>query len=250
MRRATSSCSQGDRAGAARVPARGGDGIDGGGRVVGHGVRMATSILSRCSVQLVRGALRPRVPGQCAVCRAWPAQPVCEACVGPLCAAAAALPPLRPAGRRRRARSAAAACAHRPPLDACHAAVAYGYPWSALRRALQVRRPARLGRHLRHPDAQHALGRARAGRRRPGAADAAVARSGWPSAASTRRWCWRGALAPRKTEPGLLLRVRDTPAQVGAGPEGSGCATCRAPSRSSRCAPRPLRGSAWCWSTT
>ena len=71
------------------------------------------------------------VPGQCAVCHAWPAQPVCEACVArfaqprPRCRRCALLLP-----------AAAAECGHclrhAPPLGACYAAVSYEYPWSAL----------------------------------------------------------------------------------------------------------------------
>ncbi len=71
------------------------------------------------------------VPGQCAVCRAWPAQPVCEGCVARFA---------QPRARCRRCALAVAAgvevCGHclraPPPLDACHAAVSYEFPWSAL----------------------------------------------------------------------------------------------------------------------
>lgn len=76
-------------------------------------------------------ALAGKLPGQCAVCRAWPAQPVCEACVArfgqpqPRCRRCA-LPV--PAGVTECGR-----CLREPPpLDACHASVGYGYPWSAL----------------------------------------------------------------------------------------------------------------------
>lgn len=74
---------------------------------------------------------RAALPSQCAVCRAWPAQAVCEPCVArfaqpqPRCATCA-LPV--PAGVRQ--------CGHcisaPPPLDACLAAVSYAYPWSGL----------------------------------------------------------------------------------------------------------------------
>lgn len=71
------------------------------------------------------------LPAQCAVCRAWPAQPVCERCVErfaqprPRCLRCA-LPV--PGG----VRECGACLGQPPPLDACHAAVSYGFPWSQL----------------------------------------------------------------------------------------------------------------------
>ncbi|MDD0812296.1 phosphoribosyltransferase family protein [Curvibacter sp. RS43] len=70
-----------------------------------------------------------RLPSQCAICRAWPAQRVCETCV------------LRFAGPRPRCRRCAlpcpegvqvcGACVLQPvPLNSCHAAVDYAYPWA------------------------------------------------------------------------------------------------------------------------
>ena len=71
--------------------------------------------------ELLQG-LPGRLPSQCAVCHAWPAQPVCDACVEqfaqpqPRCATCA-LPV--PAGIRQ-----CIACVRHPPvLDACVAAV-------------------------------------------------------------------------------------------------------------------------------
>jgi ComF family protein len=80
--------------------------------------------------QWIQG-LSAALPGQCAVCRAWPAQPVCEGCVDRFA---------QPQARCRRCAlpvppgvSECGQCiAAPPPLDACHAAVAYAYPWSAL----------------------------------------------------------------------------------------------------------------------
>jgi len=79
---------------------------------------------------LIRRA-RAALPGQCAVCRAWPAQPLCESCVArfaqpqPRCVTCAMPVPtgLRQCGR---------CVASPPPLDACYAAVSYAYPWSML----------------------------------------------------------------------------------------------------------------------
>ena len=80
--------------------------------------------------QLLQG-LPSRVPSQCAVCHAWPAQPVCDACVERFaqprhrchtCAMPVA-PDIRQCG---------ACMLDPPPLDACVAALAYAYPWSRL----------------------------------------------------------------------------------------------------------------------
>lgn len=71
------------------------------------------------------------LPSQCEVCHAWPAQPVCEACVArfaqsiPRCRTCA-LPV--PTGVVQ-----CGACLRSPPpLDACLAAVTYTYPWGPL----------------------------------------------------------------------------------------------------------------------
>jgi len=75
--------------------------------------------------------LSTALPSQCAVCHAWPAAPVCEACVArfaqpqPRCQTCA-LPVA--AGIER-----CGACLRQPPpLDACLAAVPYAYPWDDL----------------------------------------------------------------------------------------------------------------------
>jgi len=69
------------------------------------------------------------LPSQCAVCHAWPSEPVCEACVQrfaqpvPRCRTCA-LPTTGGA-------SQCGDCVrHPPPLDACYCAVAYDYPWT------------------------------------------------------------------------------------------------------------------------
>lgn len=81
--------------------------------------------------------LRKRLPARCEVCRAWPAQPVCAPCVSrfmravPRCGRCALRLPLPPslAGGP----GACPRCAHESlPLDACVAALDYGYPWDAL----------------------------------------------------------------------------------------------------------------------
>ena len=70
-----------------------------------------------------------RVPSQCAVCRAWPSVPLCEACGSRFAQPQArcqrcALPV--PAGVAQ----CGACLKDPPPLDNCLAALTYAYPWS------------------------------------------------------------------------------------------------------------------------
>lgn len=72
---------------------------------------------------------RANWPGQCLICRAWPAATLCQQCVTrfaapqPRCASCA-LPV--PAGVTR-----CGACLRRPPpMDGCLVAVRYGWPWT------------------------------------------------------------------------------------------------------------------------
>ena len=80
--------------------------------------------------QLIEGFSK-QVPSQCAVCHAWPSQPLCEACVQtfaqprPRCRTCAL--PL-PGGLRQ----CGNCVVNPPPLDQCLAAVDYAYPWSGL----------------------------------------------------------------------------------------------------------------------
>lgn len=160
--------------------------------------------------ELLEG-LAAAVPSQCAVCRAWPAEPVCEACVARF---AQPLPRCRrcalpvPAHQAECGRCLAAP----PPLDACHAALSYGYPWSALiaqykfsGRAGWARSFATLMRSAPWvepalEDADRVLPMPLSGQR--------LAERGFNQALELAR-----ALAPGKAEPGLLLRVRHTAAQ-------------------------------------
>ena len=73
----------------------------------------------------------PALPSQCAVCRAWPSQPLCEACVARFA---------QPQARCRRCAAGVPPGVNEcgdcltdsPPWDACLAAVPYAYPWSGL----------------------------------------------------------------------------------------------------------------------
>ena len=151
------------------------------------------------------------IPSQCAVCHAWPAQPVCEACVvrfaqpGPRCQTCA-LPV--PGGVIR-----CGACIKQPPpLDACVAAVAYAYPWSGLITGYKFHSnpgwAATFATLLRStPWVEPALD----------SADLVV-----PIPLSRQRLQARGfnqalvlarVLAPDKADSQVLLRIKDTPAQ-------------------------------------
>lgn len=153
-----------------------------------------------------------KLPGQCAVCRAWPAQPVCESCAArfgqpqPRCRRCAL--PVPPGtidcGRCLR---------EPPPVDACHATVGYAYPWAALITQFKfhgqpgwARTFAELMRGA--PGVQAAIRQA----------DVVV-----PMPLSRERLAERGfnqalllarGLDSHKANPGVLLRIRHTPAQT------------------------------------
>ena len=151
------------------------------------------------------------LPSQCLVCRTWPSQRLCEACVGRFAqpqtrCATCALPV--PGGVIR-----CGACLKTPsPLDACLTAVAYDYPWSDLILGFkfrhQVGHAGAFGLLMRHtPWVEPALE----------AADWVL-----PMPLSRQRLRTRGfnqalalaqQLAPDKTRHTLLLRIKDTPPQ-------------------------------------
>lgn len=155
--------------------------------------------------------LTARLPSQCAVCHAWPAQAVCEACVArfaqPVSRCRTCALPL-PAG----AAQCGACLRQAPPLELCLAAVAYAFPWSRLIARFKFDGQAGWGSAL-----------ALLLRSAPGADDAlAQADALLPMPLSEQRLRQRGFnqalelarhLAPAKTRPDLLLRLRDTPAQ-------------------------------------
>ena len=153
-----------------------------------------------------------RLPAQCAVCRAWPAQPVCEACVVrfaqpvPRCPTCA-LPvpaPARPCGECLTAP---------PPLDACLAAVSYAYPWpDCVARFKFEGQPGwarTLATVLRSaPWVEPALEQADLVLPMP-LAPARLRQRGFNQALELAR-----QLAPDKTDATLLLRLRDTQPQT------------------------------------
>lgn len=160
--------------------------------------------------QLLQGISR-RIPSQCAVCHAWPTQPVCESCVAafaqpvwrcPTCALHLAPP-----------HSSCKECIqHPPPWDSCLAGVDYAYPWSGIVQEFKFGEHTAWARTLgmlmrSAPWIEPALDHA----------DVMI-----PLPLSHRRLRERGfnqtlllaaALAPGKVDASLLLRTRDTAAQ-------------------------------------
>lgn len=152
-----------------------------------------------------------RLPSQCRVCHAWPAQPICEACVNrfaqpqPRCETCALPVPSQ-------VRRCGACVKSPPPLDACLTAVAYAFPWSDLIVDYKFHNNPGLATVfallLRStPWVEPALD----------AADLVL-----PMPLSRQRLQTRGfnqalllaqRLAPDKTNTRLLLRIKDTPAQ-------------------------------------
>lgn len=155
--------------------------------------------------------LADMLPGQCAVCRAWPAQPVCGACVArfaqpqPRCRRCALPVPAGVAECGRCVREP-------PPLDACHAAVAYEYPWSTLITHFKFHGEPGWARVLATlmrstPWVEPALEQADVVLPMP-LAPPRLAERGFNQALLLAR-----ALSPAKTDPALLLRTRHTAAQ-------------------------------------
>ena len=151
------------------------------------------------------------LPGQCAVCHAWPAQPLCESCVArfaqprPRCVRCA-LPV--PAGVPQCGRCLAAP----PPLDACHAAVPYDYPWSALVARYKFNGQAGWARVFATlmrstPWIEPAIDDAEVVLPMP-LSRARLAERGFNQALEIAK-----LLAPARTDASLLLRIRHTTAQ-------------------------------------
>jgi ComF family protein len=151
-------------------------------------------------------------PSRCAVCGAWPATPLCDACIERFtppvhrCALCAIeLPAAVPV--------CGACVSEPPPLDACFAAVPYAYPWSALVARLKFQQQPGWAASL-----------ADRMRRIPGLArELAGADVVLPMPLAPRRLAERGfnqalllarAMERGKTQPRLLLRLRETGSQA------------------------------------
>jgi ComF family protein len=160
---------------------------------------------------LIQG-LSARLPSQCEVCHAWPAQPVCDACVArfaqplPRCRTCAL--PLSSGGPLQ-----CGACLRTPPpLDACLAAVPYAYPWGHLITRYKFGGApgwsATFALLLRStPWVEPALEQAELLLPMP-LSKQRLQERGFNQALELAR-----QLAPAKTSPELLLRIRHTPPQ-------------------------------------
>jgi len=154
----------------------------------------------------------PPIASRCAICGAWPAQPLCDACVvrfaPPRHRCALCALPLPDAV------AVCGACLREPPpLDACHAAVDYAYPWSGL-----------VARFKFNGEPGWAAALAQRMARAPGVAEELErADLVLPMPLARRRLAERGfnqalllarALARDKVEAQLLLRLRETGSQA------------------------------------
>ncbi|MBI5278512.1 MAG: ComF family protein [Burkholderiales bacterium] len=148
------------------------------------------------------------VPGRCAVCGRWPAQALCRACLGRFA---------RPRPRCRRCAlpvpegvAECGACVRTPPpLDRCHAAVDYGYPWAELVGDYKFRgQPGWAGVFATlvgaAPGVQDSLAQAEVVLPMP-LAPRRLAQRGFNQALELAR-----RLAPGKVDSHLLLRLRET----------------------------------------
>jgi len=170
-------------------------------------------------LQRVSSQVSGRVPSQCAVCHAWPSQPVCEACVNQFaqpklrchtCALPLAASVVN--GIMGSIDQCGACVRHPPPLDRCLAAVSYEYPWADL--IVQYKFGAQTGWSdtfallLRSaPWVEPALDDADIVIPMP-LAPTRLAERGFNQALELAK-----ALAPAKTRARLLLRIQDGPAQ-------------------------------------
>ena len=152
-----------------------------------------------------------RLPSQCAVCHAWPSHNICESCVAtfaqPVSRCSTCALPVVPGV------SQCGACVvSPPPLDTCLAALPYAYPWSTLVADFKFHQ---------HPG--WATSFASLMRAAPWVEPALEAADlVLPMPLSKERLRERGynqahvlacALDATKVVHGVLLRVRDTPAQ-------------------------------------
>lgn len=152
------------------------------------------------------------VPSRCAVCGAWPARPVCDACVARF--GAPRLRCLHCALPLAAGQSTCGACLSQPPpLASCHAAVDYAYPWSGLLARFKFQGEpgwaAPLADLMRGvPGLASAVAQADAVVPLP-LAPARLAERGFNQALELAR-----RLAPGRTRAQLLVRLRETPAQA------------------------------------
>ena len=158
-------------------------------------------------------SLLARLPSQCAVCRAWPSRPVCDACV-----ARFAPPTARCSSCALPVPEGVSRCGdcvkHPPPLDACLAACTYAWPWPDAITAFKFQGEAGwadpFATLLRStPWVEPALEACDSVLPMP-LAPGRLRERGFNQAHELAR-----RLSPAKTDATLLLRTRETPAQSG-----------------------------------
>ncbi|WP_309951547.1 MULTISPECIES: ComF family protein [Variovorax] len=158
-------------------------------------------------------SLLARLPSQCEVCRAWPSRRICDACVArfaPPAARCSSCALAVPEGVVR----CGECVGDPPPLDACLAACDYAWPWPDCIAQFKFRGEAGwagpLSTLMRSvPWVEPALEQCDAVLPMP-MAPARLRERGFNQALELAR-----RLAPAKTDAALLLRTRDTPAQIG-----------------------------------
>ena len=152
-------------------------------------------------------------PSQCLICHAWPARTLCADCVGRFAAPtrrcdACALPV--PAGVTR-----CGACLREPPpFDRCRVAVAYAWPWAGCVARFKFQQDPGLAPALAEllaaaPDVADELAQAALVLPMPLSAERLAERGYNPAQLLAER------LAPGRTRPDLLLRVRHGTPQRG-----------------------------------
>jgi len=146
----------------------------------------------------------------CAVCHAWPAEPICSPCVERFAQPLARCPQCALPGHTT---TCPACTQHPPPWERSLCAVPYGYPWDTCLARLKFEGDSAMGRALAHV-MQHAPG-----------IEPALEVAQWvvPMPLSSERLRERGFnqalvlarhLGPRKTLGQALLRIRDTAPQA------------------------------------
>jgi len=151
------------------------------------------------------------MPSRCAICRQWPAEPVCETCITrfahpvPRCSTCA-LPV--PEGVLR-----CGACIQSPPpLTRCLSAVDYAWPWRDLVARFKFRQQPGWDRQLAWL-MRSATGAEDALHDADGVLPMPLSRERLAERGYNQSWLLARRLAPDKADPHLLLRIRHTPAQ-------------------------------------
>jgi ComF family protein len=172
------------------------------------------------------------LPSQCCACRTWGTARVCAACLGrfardvPRCSTCALQLASSAADDLTNTSQQCGECLLHPgPLDACWAAVDYGYPWDALLSQLKFQGQRGLGGDpslgrsvadvmAQLPSITAALQRASVVIPIP-LSHQRLRQRGFNQALEISKHLLGAGSVMVKLQPDLLLRTRDTPSQVG-----------------------------------